>query len=396
MPSRSTQRLAACRTRLSSHGEPSAKENCHGHTCGCALAVMTKPRCLICGSASGAGASIQSTWPDSSAAVRALGSGIGSSTSRSSFGTLFLSQYSANFTSSSRSRGTNLSILNGPLPEAFAAKAVHACLARSFGSVTPAGTASNSFCQCAGLAMNRLVRLIGRNASGCAVVSSTVSSSTLRAERRVGMREAVTPTWLASKWIASCFSTFSTFHTTASALKAEPSWNLTPGPQLEHPFRLVVRIDGPLRRQAGDHDARLVGRGQVPLGQGVVHRNAGKPVPFESLVGLAERARDVRGGHADAQRALRLRDGWGIAHGEHGCRKCAKNESRFIAHGASRIDAIGSMRNDPRSRWSNRCATEPPAESKPGRRRPIAFCLRFQLPAGLIITPICCAWQSCD
>jgi hypothetical protein len=33
--------------------------------------------------ASGEGASIQSTWPDSSAAVRALASGIGSSTMRS-------------------------------------------------------------------------------------------------------------------------------------------------------------------------------------------------------------------------------------------------------------------------------------------------------------------------
>src|SRR5262245_32480521 len=35
--SRLTHRLAAWRTRLSSHGEPSTKENCHGHTCGCPL-----------------------------------------------------------------------------------------------------------------------------------------------------------------------------------------------------------------------------------------------------------------------------------------------------------------------------------------------------------------------
>ena len=42
--------------------------------------------------ASGAGASIQSTWPERSAATRALASGSGSSTSLSSFGTRALSQ----------------------------------------------------------------------------------------------------------------------------------------------------------------------------------------------------------------------------------------------------------------------------------------------------------------
>jgi len=44
------------------------------------------------GIASGGGASIQSTWPDRSAATRAFASGSGSSTSRSSFGTRALSQ----------------------------------------------------------------------------------------------------------------------------------------------------------------------------------------------------------------------------------------------------------------------------------------------------------------
>ena len=93
--------------------------------------------------------------------------------------------------------------------------------------------ASNFFCHWAGEAMNRLVRLMGRNASGSLVVSSTVKSSILRAERRVGMREAVTPTWLGSKWSASLSSTLATFHTTASALRAEPSWKLTPGRSLK-------------------------------------------------------------------------------------------------------------------------------------------------------------------
>ncbi len=91
-PSRSTHKFAAWRTRLSSHGEPSAKLNCHGQTCGWALLWILKPRCTICGRVSGAGASIQSTWPPSSAAVRAFASGIGSITTRSIFGVRFGSQ----------------------------------------------------------------------------------------------------------------------------------------------------------------------------------------------------------------------------------------------------------------------------------------------------------------
>ncbi|MGY3404500.1 hypothetical protein ACVWZV_000613 [Bradyrhizobium sp. GM5.1] len=81
--------------------------------------------------------------------------------------------------------------------------------------------------------MKRLVRLIGRKLSGSLVVSSTVMSSTFFADASVGMREAVTPTWLASNCGASCFSTFSTFHTTASALNGEPSWKVTPGRSLK-------------------------------------------------------------------------------------------------------------------------------------------------------------------
>ena len=77
---------------MSFHGEPSTRENCQGQTCGSSLVWITKPRCLISATASGAGASIQSTWPDNSAAVRALASGIGSSTILSTLGTRALSQ----------------------------------------------------------------------------------------------------------------------------------------------------------------------------------------------------------------------------------------------------------------------------------------------------------------
>src|SRR6476660_9517553 len=81
--------------------------------------------------------------------------------------------------------------------------------------------------------MNRLVRLIGRKLSGSLVVSSTVMSSIFFAEASVGMREAVTPTWLGSNCGASLFRTFSTFHTTASALNGEPSWKVTPDRSLK-------------------------------------------------------------------------------------------------------------------------------------------------------------------
>src|SRR5690348_16129728 len=81
--------------------------------------------------------------------------------------------------------------------------------------------------------MNKLARLIGRKLSGSFVVSSTVRSSILRADASVGMRDAVTPTWLGSNCGASCFRTFSTFHTTASALNGAPSWKVTPGRSLK-------------------------------------------------------------------------------------------------------------------------------------------------------------------
>ncbi|MNS92240.1 hypothetical protein D3C72_1263690 [compost metagenome] len=123
--------------------------------------------------------------------------------------------------------------MNGPVPEASAAKATQACLLRSAASVTEAGTAANFFSHCVGEAMNRFEMLYGRNESGSDVTSSTVRSSIFFALRSVGMREAVTPTWLASNCLAVLSSTLLTFQTTASALKAEPSWNFTPGRSLK-------------------------------------------------------------------------------------------------------------------------------------------------------------------
>src|SRR5882757_4163380 len=142
-----------------------------------------------------------------------------------------LSQYLSFLTSSSRSRGVKADIFHGPVPDAARANAAQAACDLALASAPSA--ASNNFCHFAGLAMNRLVRLMGRKLSGSLVINSTVMSSILRADASVGMREAVTPTWLGSSCGASCFSTFSTFHTTASALNGEPSWKVTPGRSLK-------------------------------------------------------------------------------------------------------------------------------------------------------------------
>src|SRR6266436_5014773 len=197
---------------------------------------MTKPRCLISATASGAGASTQSTWPDSKAAVRAFASGIGSSTILSTLGMRSLFQYLSFFTNSSRSRGVKLDIFQGPVPDGSLANAAQA--ACDFALASAPSAASNSFCHFEGLAMNRLVRLIGRKLSGSLVINSTVKSSILRAEASVGIRDAVTPTWLGSNCGASCLRTLSTFQTTASALNGAPSWKVTPGRSLNVHFFL--------------------------------------------------------------------------------------------------------------------------------------------------------------
>ena len=71
------------------------------------------------------------------------------------------------------------------------------CAVRS-SAIGEDGTAASFAAQCAGEAMNRFVRLIGRNESGSLVLISTVRSSIFRAPTKVGIRDAVTPTWLAS------------------------------------------------------------------------------------------------------------------------------------------------------------------------------------------------------
>ncbi|MGY3427164.1 hypothetical protein ACVWZW_007668 [Bradyrhizobium sp. F1.13.4] len=75
-------------------------------------------------------------------------------------------------------------------------------------------------------------------------------------------------------------------------------------PQLESPFCLVGIVDLPLGGKAGDHHARLVGRGQIPAGERVVHGEAGEAVAFKTLIGLTQRARNIGSSHGDAQHGV--------------------------------------------------------------------------------------------
>ena len=185
--------------------------------------------------------------------------------------------------------------------------------------------------------MKRLVRLIGRKLSGSLVVSSTVMSSIFFADASVGMRDAVTPTWLASNCGASCFSTFSTFHTTASALNGEPSWKVTPGRSLK--IHLVLSASSTFHSVArpGITTLGLVGRGQVPAGQRVVHGEAGEAVALKTLIGLAQRARNIGSGHADAQH------GFGTGHARPRSRAAERQHRDQRRAGSSFLISIASI-----------------------------------------------------
>ena len=80
------------------------------------------------------------------------------------------------------------------------------------------------------------------------------------------------------------------------------------GTQLEGPFLLVGIVDFPFGREPGNDDARLVGGGQVPHRQRVIHGEAGEAVALKALIGLPQRARNIGSGHADAQGGFGARD----------------------------------------------------------------------------------------
>ena len=80
------------------------------------------------------------------------------------------------------------------------------------------------------------------------------------------------------------------------------------GSKLECPLLVVGIVDLPFGSQPGNDDARLVGGGKVPHRQRVEHGQAGEAVAFKTLIGLAQRTRNVGSGHADAQNRFRAGD----------------------------------------------------------------------------------------
>jgi hypothetical protein len=108
---------------------------------------------------------MRSTWPDSKAATRESASGIGMRIILSALGMRALSQYSAFFTSSARSRGTSRASLNGPVPDGELA---------NFSQSRP------TFSYCAGLEIKNQSIWYGKIESMSLVVISIVYSSSLR------------------------------------------------------------------------------------------------------------------------------------------------------------------------------------------------------------------------
>ncbi|MNV60492.1 hypothetical protein D3C71_1529560 [compost metagenome] len=85
------------------------------------MVTILKPALRSEATASGAGASMKSTWPERSAATRALASGIGSRISLAALGMRAAFQYLSLRTSTARSRWLKLSIFHGPVPTALLA-----------------------------------------------------------------------------------------------------------------------------------------------------------------------------------------------------------------------------------------------------------------------------------
>ena len=128
---------------------------------------------------------------------------------------------------------------------------------------------------------------------------------------QVGMREAVTPTWLGVEMRRVLLQHLLDVPDHRVGVEVGAVVEFHAGAQLEDPLGLVVRRRRPFGREAGDDHARLVGRGQVPQRETLVHGVAGEAVALEALVGLAEGARDVGGGHADPDHGLRRGRGGG-------------------------------------------------------------------------------------
>jgi hypothetical protein len=79
---------------------------------------------------------------------------------------------------------------------------------------------------------------------------------------------------------------------------------LHPGPELECPHRLILRIHRPRQSEAGLQPCRPIRVAQVPVDQRVIDRDAHEALAFAALAGLSCCQRDVSEGRRDAQHLL--------------------------------------------------------------------------------------------
>jgi hypothetical protein len=291
-------RLAAWRTRLSSQGEPSAKESCHGQTWGCGFEIDLEAALADRGHGIGCGR----LDPVDLVREQRRGACIG----------LRHRQHHHACRSWARawgpsnpcwrpSRGAraarNGSCGTGRCPKASAAKRTPGLLG-SLSRVGDAGGArlSSLPAQCVGEAMNKLVRLIGRKESGSLVVSSTVRSSILRASRSVGMRDVVTPTWLASKCGADpAIEHLAHVPDHGIGVQGRAIVELHAGRSLN--THLVLSLASTAQEVAKPGISTLGAFSvldRIPVRERVVHGDAGEAVALETLVRLTHACGECR------------------------------------------------------------------------------------------------------
>jgi len=119
------------------------------------------------------------------------------------------------------------------------------------------------------------------------VVNSTVMSSILRAETKVGMRDAVTPTWLGSNCGASCLRLFDV-PDHGVGIEGRAVMEVTPDAALNVHFFFRNQSTF-LRSQAGNTTSPVRG-GQIPHRQRAYMGEAGEAVTLKALT-AAQRAR---------------------------------------------------------------------------------------------------------
>ncbi len=245
-------RLAALRRRMSVHGEPgsieddssrraasrSARSSCRPGQAG--------PPCRASASRS------RSTAPDSSAAVRART--LGRDRPRISgrpWECAWDSSRPRSSTSSARSRGTRRASLNGPVPDGSDAQ-----------PCSSPCRASPELRRARDQEPEHLIGEAARRRPWSSPDGHVVDLLVARDRRQARPHLRGRRRW--SNCGALVSNTLSKFQTTASALKAEPSWNFTPSRSLKVHSGLVGVVDLPFGGEARDQLARACRRCPSP------------------------------------------------------------------------------------------------------------------------------------